>query len=197
MEGQPTAKIKVLLIPGHGRNAEGSLSQCAIGEHEVNLYQAQVLQSLLMPDFDVNIFDPIGNDLKADGSATNGYDVVLCLHCNAFDKARNYTTVCVSSKYSKPQSDHVKLASKIAVAMAKSININTYAGPLYGAGVMPSDLYVLNAAHKNGVKFPLLLEPFFLDYYASVEVIQNCANYSMEAVAGVLRKEFLDRKSNK
>ena len=190
-QGRSTRSVKLLLDPGHSSTAEGAMSiDKLVGEHEVNLYQADILKNILTPSFTVDIIDPDRDDLTAIGLNAKNYDAFISLHCNALNRKQNYVAVCVASRYSRPQDPHVKLASKCACAMGKAQGIKTYTGPLFPIGVMSSNLMVLNAAHKAGCNIVMLTEAFFIDFHPDEDTIKKACDLAMAALALTLKKEF-------
>jgi N-acetylmuramoyl-L-alanine amidase len=177
---------RILLDPGHSLINPG-----ATKEYENNIYQATLLKSLLINNFHVEIIDPKIDDKFAIGSHAKGFDAFISLHLNAFDRRRNYSTCCISSKYNKPNYLNIKLASKAAMAIAQSIGINPFVGPVWPVGVMASNLLVLNAAHQAGCEIAFLVEPFFIDFYCNDSTIKNCIDKSMQSLANVLIKGVL------
>lgn len=182
---------KILIDPGHSSDREGALSgDRKIGEHEVNKYQADVLFSLLSPNYYCKILDPIKDDLQAIGAQAASFDAFISLHCNSFDGRRNYTTVCIDPRYNKPTDANVRIASKAATAMASNLGIKPYAGPAWPLGIMPNNLVVLSAAHKAGCKICFLSEAFFIDWYFNADAIRKCSDSAMVALSQVLKKEL-------
>jgi N-acetylmuramoyl-L-alanine amidase len=188
---KPTGK-RGLLDPGHSFSRPGARSNNKLVKEEMlNKLQAQIIKEILEAAGNVaDIYDPDPDNLTDVGNHAKGYDFFVSLHHNSYDGSGTpaggpYPCVmCLPGDRAKKSS--VILAGKISAALSETLGIPNFGGTNGEKGVYRAGLSVLNAAEPVCAGPCVLVESYFLNGIASVEVAVEKSTKAAKAIAKVL-----------
>jgi len=179
---QPTGKLKgkkILVDPGHSKSAQGASGRGGNprpSEYAMNSLQAVVVRDMLRAEgAEVEIFDPNPDSLTAVGRRAAGKHLFLSLHHNAAnaDGVDEGTETYVPTGSS---STARALAAAVNAAVVRSIGSRD-------RGVKVKDYTVIATAQSVGCPICMLVESYFIDDYASLDVVAHRSKEAAKAVA--------------
>jgi len=178
---KPTGKLigrKILVDPGHSPSAQGASGKpgSSITEYAMNSLQAVIVTDMLRKEgADVELYDPDPDLLSAVGKRAKGKDVFLSLHHNAAnaDGIDEGTETYVPSGSNDVAR---KLALKVNQAIVAAISSKD-------RGVKEKDYTVIATALSVGCPICMLVESYFIDDYASLDVVAHRSKEAAKAIA--------------
>lgn len=177
----PTQRLrgrKILVDPGHSKSATGAHGRGNVGltEYAMNTLQAKVVSEMLRAEgAEVEVFDPNPDSLTAVGRRAVGKDLFLSLHHNA----ANADGVDEGTETYVPRAAGSKcraLARAVNTAVVRRISSRD-------RGVKERDFTVIATALAVGCPLCLLVESYFLDDYASLDVTSHRSKEAAKAIA--------------
>jgi len=179
---QPTGRLKgkrILVDPGHSKSAQGASGRGGNpnpSEYAMNALQAVIVRDMLRAEgADVEIFDPNPDSLTGVGKRAAGKDLFLSLHHNAFN--RNGVDEGTETYVPRAAGSACRaLAAKVNSAVVAAINSRN-------RGVKEKDYTVIATAHAVGCPISMLVESYFIDDYASLDVVAHRSKEAAKAIA--------------
>ena len=153
---------RILLVVGHSRNKQGASNPEGLSEYEFNkgiimdiVKQDEFRGVDIIPKLRVTSYYNLAYEINAINP-----DVVISLHCNAFNKETNGTEVLYSTG-SKKGKEYAEIFQNNLVDWLR----------LPDRGIKPITRSDRGGKLLFGVKAPcILLEPLFIDAYTSKEL---------------------------
>lgn len=176
----PKNAKKVLIDPGHSESEPGARSNNEkVEEEDLNRYQAVVIsETLKRAGHQVDIYDPLVDDLEEIGAKAKGYDCFLSLHHNSFegDSDPGSEVYITRTANSKSEVAAKKVCDKISEALGS-----------YNRGVKEANFTVIATAQSVAPNaIVMLTESFFLNPYTSQKLTQERSGKAAKAIAEAL-----------
>jgi len=182
---QPTGKLAgkcILVDPGHSKSQPGASGlgrNPKPSEYAMNALQAIIIRDMLRAEgADVEVFDPDPDSLTAVGRRAAGKHLFLSLHHNAANADGNDegTETYVPTR-AGPECR--SLAQSVNSAVVAAINSRN-------RGVKEKNFTVIATALEAGCPLCMLVESYFIDDYASLDVVAHRSKEAAKAIARVL-----------
>jgi hypothetical protein len=171
-------RIPALFDPGHSESRIGARSSLGAEEEDLNRLQADRVKGLVSGKYDVEIYDPLADNLYEIGKRAAGKRLFISYHHNSYDGSSDPGAeifIAVGDSKSRP------LAEKILDNICKKTG-------LVNRGVKEKDYTVIDVASKICEGPSMLIESYFLNPYSKDEAEKRSLKCA-DAIAETLLNE--------